>query len=173
MSPHCLPDDAWLALQYVLGELSPSEQAALEIRLSDDPALCQQVADATLLLATLQAAEPVVSVPAVTAVPADPPRRRLAAVICVAAAALCLVLAVLPREEHRLRQPGEAGAAAKLVGFWRGHAGGLVALSDDLDDDHADWSNDQVPGWMIAAVSLEQHRKHTTGENTDDEWEEN
>jgi anti-sigma factor RsiW len=165
MSPHT-HDDAWLAVQYVLGELSADERTRFESRLADDANLCQHVADAAVLLTTAQATSPSVTQVA----PRIVPRRSLVAVTAVAAAALCLVLAVLPRDER----PAQTGGAAKLVKLWRGQADTLSSDGDDFDaiDDHSEWAADQVPSWMIAAVSLER-KKHAPGETPQDEWEEN
>jgi len=159
--------DAWLALQYVLDELGEMERAAVEQRLADDSALCQAVADAAILLDGTRAAMSSRPMRAPTAAP----RRRLSAVIAVAVAALCLVISVLPREERRHRK---IDSAARLVSFWRGHAGEGLATSEEAEsaDDHLEWSNDQVPGWMIAAVSLEP-RKSASGQPSDEKWEEN
>ena len=46
----------WLAMQYVLGELSDSERDAFEVRLTDDPAVCEAVTAASRLVLTARAA---------------------------------------------------------------------------------------------------------------------
>lgn len=172
MSSETYHDDAWLAVQYVLGELPAEASVAFEARLADEVSLCQRVADASLLVATTKAAAPVCA-----PLPVAVPRHRRAAVAAVAAAAVCTMLTLLPRDE-RPAAPGESRTAAKLLSLWRGHGD---ALSSDADFDgvvdHAEWSNDQVPSWMIAAVSLER-RQRAPGENatpgqTDEEWEDN
>jgi len=166
MSPHPHDDDAWLAVQYVLGELSADERTRFESRLADDAPLCQHVADAAVLLATARAA----GSGRAQVLALAKPRRHLAAVTALAVAALCLVLAVLPRDER----PAQPGGAAKLVSLWRGQAEVLNSDGDDFDgsDFHPEWASDQVPSWMIAAVSLER-KKHAAGESPEDEWEDN
>jgi len=172
MPPQTFHDDAWLAVQYVLGELPADSCAEFEARLADDPVLCQHVADAARLVATTSASF-ATRVPTLVAKPVPvQSRRHLAAFIAVAATALCLVLAVLPRDEHRSR---DQGAAAKLVSLWRTNTDPFLTGTDDLDlaDDHAEWSSDQVPSWMIAAVSLDRHQQAPGERRPEDKWEEN
>jgi anti-sigma factor RsiW len=151
-----LDADDWLAQQYVLGELPAVAASAFESRLADDAALCQRVADAACLVATVQAARP-----QSVAVPSAPvaPQRRGAAIAAVAAAAVCLFVSILPRPDQPA-SPQDQGVAAKWLSLWRGQGDVLRSTlardseSDGLEDS-AEWSSDQVPSWMIAAVSLE------------------
>jgi anti-sigma-K factor RskA len=176
MPSHPANDDLWLAQQYVLGELPTDLMAAFETRLADDPALCQHVADASQLVCTLQAAGPHIPTPAVASpVSVAPTPRRRAAVAAILAAAVCLAVAVLSQREPSLSR-GDHGAALKLLSLYRGQNDALrVAAVSDADhdgfDDHAEWSHDQVPSWLIAAVSLER-RAELPGQ-PDDEWEDN
>jgi hypothetical protein len=182
MSAELHRDDAWQAVQYVLGELSAHAAARFEARLAEDAALCQHVADASLLVATTKAAAPVFTAPVDVVRPAGgmraaASRSRWAAVAAVAASALCLMLSIVPRDD-RSTQPGETSSAAKLLSLWRGQGDALACDADcDGIDDYAEWSSDHVPGWMIAAVSLER-RQRTPGEQPspgrpEEEWEDN
>lgn len=179
MSSNSHHGDHWLAQQYVLGELSPQAAGAFEARLADDAVLCQRVADATLLIGTLEvigtlaATRPRV---ATCAVGSAKPGRRTAAFAAVAAVAFCLLVSVMPRPDEPAppdhRASANGGVATKLLSLWRGQsewrAQGDVLRStigndsenDSFDD--ADWSSDQVPSWMIAAVALE--RRATASE---------
>jgi hypothetical protein len=171
MSAELHRDDAWLAVQYVLGDLPADAATRFEARLADDAGLCQHVADASLLVAITKAAAPVSSRPVAT------PRPRWGAVAAVLASAACLVFAALPREESSPHR-GETSSAAKLLSLWRGQGDAHFCDADcDGIDDYAEWSSDQVPSWMIAAVSLER-RQRTPGDQSapgqpEEEWEDN
>uniref|UniRef100_A0A7C4QN79 Uncharacterized protein n=1 Tax=Schlesneria paludicola TaxID=360056 RepID=A0A7C4QN79_9PLAN len=68
--------------------------------------------------------------------------------------------------------------AAQLVTLWRGHHETLktAAVSEpDLSDDDAEVAADQIPAWMIAAVSLERGRQELNPRDDwpRDDWEDN
>lgn len=56
MAPNVDDRLSWLAMQYVLGELSDADRDQFEIRLADDLAACEAVAQASRLQLALQAA---------------------------------------------------------------------------------------------------------------------
>lgn len=159
------PTDArsWLALRYVLGELSVQETADFEAGLTDDVELCQAVADATRLVAGVRQAGDSLRVPSVgrAAAATTTPRRGVGALLAVALSA-CLAAALLSRS----REPAVAvdGSARQLVSMWRGasewseSAPRLGDAEADADDDDVARSDDHVPGWLFAAVSMEKRR---------------
>lgn len=161
--------DNWLAMQYVLGELSETEQQAFEDRLAGDLAACEAVTRASRLLLTAREAlvqsqpAPALVAPAVPVLvaPATPikPQHNSWLVVIVSSAAvalLCLLGLQTPTKTADVaRLTGRDPAAAELVSLW--HSGMSVAdsESDDLDE-LADAAGDvAVPGWMLAAVSFE------------------
>lgn len=159
------PHDDWLAEQYVLGELSPAARTLFEARLADSPELCQRLADAVLLFDALAVSAPVIQRATLPA-----PRRSWASLAAVLASSICLLLAWFPSTRNPLERDS---AAVQLVSLWRVQADlpRLVALTDTDFEDEADWSCDQVPSWMIAAVSLERDR--SPGTESDEAWEDN
>jgi anti-sigma factor RsiW len=161
MNPSRPPADlAWLARQYVLGELPDDESARFEATLADDPAACEAVAEATRLVLTLQVALPQPMQPART-------NHRLVAATALAAGVLVAVLAWRPAvfEPTESEHDGLVRAevikarqieARQLVQQWRGGRTlvGPLMTSDEDDIELAD-SADAVPAWMLAAVSIE------------------
>ncbi len=172
--------DNWLAMQYVLGELSETEQQAFEDRLADDLAACEAVTRASRLLLTarevlaesqpvpvlIAPATPVLVAPA--AAPIKPPRNSWLVVVVSSAAMamLCLLGLQAPVKTANVATlTGRDPAAAELVSLW--HSGMSVAdsESDDLDE-LADAAGDvAVPGWMLAAVSFEADGPNNVQEN--------
>lgn len=159
------PHDDWLAQQYVLGELSPAARTRFEARLADNPELCQRLADAMLLFDALGVNAPVTqrSTPAA-------PRRSWASVAAVLTASVCLLLAWLPSTRSTSQRDS---SAVQLVSLWRVQADlpRLAALTDVDFEEEPGWSCDQVPRWMIAAVSLERGLAPAT--ESDEAWEDN
>src|SRR5262249_38082502 len=150
----------WMALQYVLGEFSDADRDAFEQRLIDEPELCEAVAQASLLVSSTRAALE----PAVVPVAPQPQRGSWLAVAATSAsvAALGLFAMQLPTAPRSAQRDP---AAAELVSLWE--SGGDDGDLDDADADSADAAGDvSVPGWMLAAVSLE-------SDNPDDKVQEN
>jgi anti-sigma-K factor RskA len=173
-NPHPSPDD-WLALQYVLGELAAPAAEAFEQRLADDVELCRRVAAAVRCLDALVAAE---TIPLAAPPVAETSRssRPWSAVAAVAAAAVCLLWTFSPWS--RTERDENNRVAAQLVTLWRGHHETLktTAVSEpDLSDDDAEVAGDQIPAWMIAAVSLERGRQELNPRDDwpRDDWEDN
>ena len=176
-------EQEWLALQYVLDELSGAERDTFEVRLANEPALCQAVADASRLVLTaghLPSETPADSEAPVFAETAGASDSRtgvskisacrngiavspssvrsswvaVGGTVCVAL--LALFALQVPLSSHRSTDLAERHpAAAELVSLW--HSGVPDDLeAEDPDGDLADGVGDvSVPDWMLAAVSLQ------------------
>lgn len=169
------PDDelAWLAFQYVAGDLDPDESAAFEHRLDREQPAREAVAEAVALMAGV-----VRAAPALRLGPRLRSRVRRSAVVALAAAA-CLALAVAPllvEFRHRRNAPdapsATPGAGSAVALTWSGlrQQAALTPRQDDLtaglDDPEADMVMpvettadagdlaECVPAWLIEAVSL-------------------
>lgn len=155
-----IDEQNWLALRYVLDELPDAERDSFEQRLVDDPSLCEAVMKASRLVLTSRAAlQPEVSLAAPAADRTGPSRRSSWLAIC-AASISAAVMALFALQISLSTRPSTSvahhdPAAAELVSLW--HSGsGDDSEADDADGDLADGPGDvSVPGWMLAAVSLE------------------
>jgi anti-sigma-K factor RskA len=162
-------DRNWLALRYVLGEMSDSERDAFEERMAGELAVCETVTAAGRLVLTARAAlaDPAVAcAPAVVAADSHHIAKRSTrgswlaiAAASVAVALVCLLnlptpnrLATIP---NRTDVASVDPSAAELVSLWRSG----VSLGDDESEEaeeSAELPGDvAVPGWMLAAVSFE------------------
>jgi anti-sigma factor RsiW len=171
---------AWLAMQYVLGELPEIELSAFEERLASDFAACEAVADSTRLMLTLQSA---VTEAATVALPEIENRSGRSAkttprgswlALAGATAAAAVLLAAMSLGPNRPRQDQLARAdrsASELVSLWRSSSATAEADTDELEVEVAESNHDvAVPNWLFAAVSLEQSK--ADGDSTE-EWQEN
>jgi len=165
----------WLAIQYVLGELSETEQQTFEERLANDLIACEAVMRASRLVLTVRnvAVEPSAPrqpapsiAPAISSV--KPPRNSWLVVMAASAAVaiLCLLGSQIPLNSSGTpRLAGRDPAAAELVSLWRSGMATADSDSDDLDE-LADAAGDvAVPGWMLAAVSFEADGPNNVQEN--------
>lgn len=161
----------WLAVQYVLGELSESEAFAFEELLATDLAACEAVAEATRLTLTLHAATGSQSVPALVAdsFHASPsttnhsskttPRGSWLALAgaTTAAAVLLAAMSLGPASSPSTQLALVDRSASELVSLWRA---GSAAAELDFDDADVELAESRlevaVPDWLFAAVSLEQ-----------------
>lgn len=146
----------WLARRYVLGELEADEMATFEARLADDDQAAAAVADAARLVLAIQAAQAVQTTQATLESRTPPtdlsarrhlPNRPWAARIAVGIAGLAAAVAfvwVLPRGGDE---------AAELAARWA-EIPEVVPADDAAEDEEAD--GDDVPDWLLAAVTLEQ-----------------
>ena len=166
MSSKVDEDLNWLATQYVLGELSGADRESFETRLAGDVAACEAVMSASRLLLTVQAVSaaptPAVSTPATNLRRSARGAWAAVAAVCMAVVALCLIPFSTP---DTVESVASNDSAAQLVSLWR--TGGvpdedLEEVDDSVDDDVA------VPGWMIAAVSLEAQAKELGGRGPGD-----
>jgi hypothetical protein len=164
---HLTPDQQadldWLAEQFVLGELPPLEEEAVASRLSDDDALAAAVARASRLVAAVRAAALVR--PSAAVEPALRPRQgRLPGrwlLVAAGATAAAVAWLVWPTPPPRLPGPAALPGSTEVVEFWQETPELAWAhdqvdqLEDSLVDDEAAAEPDTVPGWMLAAVSLD------------------
>lgn len=150
----------WLAMQYVLDELPVAEREAFESRLAEESAACEAVMAASRLMLTAQS----MSTERNVGHPVSKSRRssRAAwtafAVACVAVAVVCLFPFVPADRVDSVANSDPA--AVELVSLWR------TGNVPEVDSDEVDESDDDdvaVPGWMIAAVSLEARAKDPGG----------
>jgi|GEM_PF-747905 len=169
-------EPSWEVWLYVLGELSPAETTALEARLEQDLALCQEVAAAVEGLANLHAAAiPLVSPLPVPASQSQHSPFQLPALTALSLA--CLTMGGLLWThgfDAALADRSAADSAAELVHLWRDGSQHIrPTLAIDLDDNRGDLEPEAalVPSWLLAAVSLEQSTSHP--ETPDDHWETN
>ena len=162
-SPHDdAADLAWLAQQYILGELSPTAAAEFELRLAADEAAGMALVRAVRLHETICTLSPQ---PLLSS--RRPPRHRLLALIASIAAAVAVACFLLPGRRDGL-QSGLATLppqqAAALVSAWRSARPEPVLTperwtEDDVTDDEV------VPEWLLSAVSLESPATDPVQEN--------
>jgi len=155
----------WLALQYVLGELSDADREAFEERLADDLAACESVAAASRLVLTVRAAASAKGVPSVgpasTADSRSQTKSAFSAWLSVVVASAAMALLCLFATQTPVNPPSNSDvasvdhAAAELVSLWRSGMDADEGDVDDMDEGLDSSSEDAVPGWMLAAVSLE------------------
>jgi anti-sigma-K factor RskA len=155
----------WLALQYVLGELSDADREAFEERLGDDLAACDAVAAASRLVLALRAAAPVPEVspiePAVATDSRHPKKSAFSAWLSVVVASAAMAVLCLFATRTPVSRPTSSDVvsvdhtAVELVSLWRSGMDADEGDVDDMDEGLESSSEDAVPGWMLAAVSLE------------------
>ena len=175
----------WLAVQYVLGELSESELLAFEERLAVDLVACEAVAQAARLTLTLQVAA--ADSPVVAACTTNSPRVLPDATVhsskttprgswlvlagaTTAAAALLAAMSLGPASSPSTQLARVDRSASELVSLWRA---GSAAAELNIDDAEVELvesrSEVAVPDWLFAAVSLEQPNPATN--STEDRQE--
>lgn len=159
MSTH---DDAlpWLAERYVLGELTAADAAAFEARLADDEQAGAAVADAARLLTAIAATNPhgaagPVGTVAWPAGRTQPPRRAWRGRITIGLAGLAASVAV-GGFLARMTKDAAAGRTGDLAERWAEIA--AVSAPEEPVDDEDVAAGDDVPDWLLAAVTLEQAR---------------
>ena len=175
----------WLAVQYVLGELSESELLAFEERLETDLAVCEAVAAAVRLTFILQVA--VADSPVVPAFATNPPRVLPDATVhsfkttprgswlvlagaTTAAAVLLAAMSLGPASSPSTQLARVDRSASELVSLWRTGSAVAELEIDDADVELAESGTEvAVPDWLFAAVSLEQ--SNAAGNSTDERQE--
>jgi ferric-dicitrate binding protein FerR (iron transport regulator) len=173
----------WLAARYVCGELSPGDAASFETQLADEPAAQEALVHASRLVCGLQAGpRTMVSDKGTVSDNGNavliPPRSRKQrperarwAVAATVAALLLVGLFLNPTLWQTTSTP-DAGTAATLVGLWHEHGQSLDDGSE-LDTERP-IETEEVPAWLLAAVSLEQNGDMEDGPfQSDAAWEEN
>jgi len=157
LTPDQQADIDWLAERFVLGELPPLDEEAVASRLPDDDALATAVARASRLVATVRTA--VMASPRAAAEPALRPRhgrlpnRWLA--VAAGATAAAVAWLVWPTPPDRPVGPPTGAGLATLVAAWRAADDTVASDSESSVDDGVPDEPDSVPGWMLAAVSLD------------------
>lgn len=145
------PEDVtWLAQRYVLGELDAAAHEAFEARLADDEEAAAAMASAVQLLATLTTSSPTAGIAAASTKDAALAGWGLAVGILATAAALSAVW-LIPGGQHVLYVPDEA---ADLVAMWADTSPDAPAVVE-ADGDDEPHGSDEVPDWLLAAVTLE------------------
>lgn len=135
----------WLARRYVLGELPAAEAAAFEAHLADDELAATAVADAARLVMALEAAREVTITSQTTGTSWA---GRIAIGLAGLAAAVAMI-GLLPS-----RDDAAGGRSAELAERWAEIADTTTA--EELADDDDTAAGDDVPDWLLAAVTLEQ-----------------
>lgn len=156
----------WLAFQYVTEQLPENQREAFETVLADDLAACEAVAAMSELAIQLkQASRFEVSRPAKTPLGLS---ARVGSWIAVGSTLVALGwIFMLLNTDNSETSPritvseavSDSEEAAGLISGWTGDDEEIVLIEENLLDvetlDLNDSSTPDIPGWMIAAVSLE------------------
>ncbi|MBD3673534.1 MAG: hypothetical protein HUJ26_08405 [Planctomycetaceae bacterium] len=158
------PDDElnWLAFQYVAGEMTEAENEAFEERLLDDLVACEAVAAMSGLYDQFQDAVALSSAANTPSVVTPISGLRSWAAVGSTLAALAWLFALLTGTESDSVSSvvlNESEDVASLIAGWTG-SDSEETLADDSTlnlnaFDLKDGTDPEIPGWMIAAVSLE------------------
>lgn len=142
-------DVDWLCWRYLLGELDVDEATAFEARAADDESLALSLARAARLHRDVLEARPAELLPSrSTAATARVPTWMWAG-IAVVAAGVAILLGGVPVV---LTMGTPRPAATQLVAMWR-DTGGIDESPEDALDEN-DVADDDVPAWLMDAVSL-------------------
>lgn len=136
----------WLAQRYVLGELAADEVTAFETRLADDELAAAAVADAARLVMALETAQEDTTA-------GRPSRRSWAGRIAIGLAGLAAAVAIIGLLQSRDDVAGSR--SAELAERWAEIVD--TATAEELADDDDASVGDDVPDWLLAAVTLEQN----------------
>jgi len=167
---------AWLAMQFVLGELTDEQTAQFDAAMHNDVTLCDSVVEATRLVSGLMLAGETlahVARPTVAIVPRH--RSPLVAWVVGGSVVAAMTLGVMSALTDS-RFPGDSSGSGRLVSLATAadvetanvymellpEDGAMEAdedNADDSDEDNADRDalNDlMAPEWLLTAVELEQ-----------------
>ena len=164
-----IDDTQWLAMQYVLGELTQEESEQFESAMFEDVALCEAVVAATQLTAGIAMAcglRPASSAPVVFArMPSsisEPIRPAFARTIVVGAA-ITMALTVL--EMVTLQNSPRSGASSAAIDDAAADALAVLLRNETLNDspnEFDEWNvpDDSISGlvapeWLLTAVDLD------------------
>lgn len=152
-------DRLWRAFLYVSGELSNGESDEFERLMLEDDQLCEAVIEATQLTSAVAGSRSVS--PQVVSMTDLPPltasklrRGRWAGLVAICC---CMFVVVVTSQFSTLSDPSvavsETAEAEQLVDAWADSRSTEVLA----EIDHSDFGPQdlEVPGWMMAAVSLE------------------
>jgi ferric-dicitrate binding protein FerR (iron transport regulator) len=154
-----LNDSDWLAVRFVLGELSASEAAAFEQQLASDQAARDAVVRATMLVETL-AAIPAPMVQPVRRTIA----RRIVAALTVVAAGVCIAIVgyrslIPPMPQIVEQKSARAVDPTRLATLWLDSANSLNGIPDVESADESSTDSESAllpPDWLLAAVEQEE-----------------
>jgi hypothetical protein len=154
-------DLEWLAERFVLGDLPLTVEEAMISRLSDDDALALAVARASRLVVAVRTDVRTdrLAARATGSQPRPRPHRvswqahwpLVAAATLTMAVALVAWVTPSPRPGGSPAHPGSTTVAE----VWRKSAEPPWAVEDPTSDDEAGIEPDAVPGWLLAALSLD------------------
>ena len=154
-------EQLWQAFRYVAGELSVADSEAFEQQMLQDSALCEAVAEATILLSTVAASGRKSHImPPLSATRSQQSRAagRYRTVAVTAAACCCLALVLLlSRLSDTSTKAGGVIAQADptdaelLVAAWAEDFALQTAQESEYDDSVQ--QELAVPDWMLAAVT--------------------
>ena len=150
-------DVAWLAWRYLLDELDPLAAAAFEDRLAEDEGAAEALADAVALRQAIVASRDRGhdEHQAVVMLPDGAIRRwRLVGIGAVVAACVAAFLVVRPLS----RGPHASHRAADLVRLWN-ESSVDIPLGDEVPVEDSGEAVDDVPAWLLTAVTLDQERR--------------
>lgn len=154
--PHDETD--WLAVRYLLDELTPDEAAAFEARLADDQPVREALARATVLVQALGE----VGHAAVSVVPSRRPLARGVAALLATVAAVVLVGVFVSRgvktePAKRQRLATDEVDPARLVVLWADaeEPTDSAVAAEALDNGAVESDPLLPPDWMLAAVEQE------------------
>ncbi len=159
VTEHSLTDSDWLAVRFVLGELSAREAAAFEQQLASDQAARDAVVRATTLVETLAA------IPAPAVRPARRSlSRRIVAALTVVAAGVCIAIVgyrslVPPMPQVVERTNARTIDPTRLATLWLDSANSLNGIPEveAADESSADSESALLPpDWLLAAVEQEE-----------------
>lgn len=157
----------WLAFRYVAGELTGEEAASFETRLANDLSVCEAVAAVSELTISTQAT--LLSERLETARRTEDPRpwtARVRSWVAVGSTVLALgwlFLLLGDGSDRAARKTADSPtrnqsqSAADLIAHWSRY--GETEFSDEFPEiaptELTEPDDPDIPGWMIAAVSLE------------------
>lgn len=149
-------DVAWIAWRYLLDELDPLQAAAFEDRLAEDEGAAEALADAVALREAIVASRgrdhderrPVTRPRGVT--------RRWRLVGIGATVAACVGAFLMVRSTSRA--PHTSHGAADLVRLWN-ESSVDIPLGDDVLVEDSGEAVDDVPAWLLTAVTIDQERR--------------
>ncbi len=154
-------EQLWQAFRYVAAELSVADAEAFEQQMLQDSALCEAVAEATLLLSSVAASErPSQIMPALSATQSQQfraaSRYRTVAVTAAACCCLALVLVLSQLPDTSTTASGviaqaDPTDAELLLAAWAEDIALQTAQESEYDDSVQ--QELAVPDWMLAAVT--------------------
>lgn len=172
------PDDQqWLAMRYVLNELSAEQAAVFEAAMADDVRLCEAVSETVRLCSGVMLACEAerCSAGAVPIAPGGQRQSRFAVISALAALALILVVVFFnrPLSTPTVVAEGLASEADVLVNLFSDEESSETTADSETDLMSEDSLSDLVaPEWLLTAIELDDALKEPgefPGQTPDDE----